>query len=131
LGTNRINKSETSLQDPVRTAQRLEILNQAFKGLLIINGGGAVSLLAYLQAIEGNTQLIKSVLAGISAFSAGLVFAVLFMLFRDRTSRADQFHRPSVKIFKFFEELFLYSSLLAFIVAVTWLVLGYYGSLEN
>lgn len=88
-------------------------------------------MLAYLQAVEGNNQLVKAVLAGICTFSAGLFFAVLFMLFRDRTSRADQFHKSSVRVFKFFEELFLYSSLLAFVVAVILLVVGYYGSLEN
>jgi amino acid permease len=126
-----MSETDSSLADKVRTGHRLEILNQAFRGLLAINGGGAVSLLAYLQAIEGNPQLVKAVLSGISAFSAGLVFAILFMLFRDRVSLADQFRKPSVKVFKFFEELFLYGSLLAFVVAVILLVHGYYESLES
>ena len=128
---NHTNKGETSLQDPVRTGHRLEILNQTFKGLLIINGGGAVSLLAYLQAIENNVALVKAVLAGLATFSAGLVLAILFMIFRDQTSKSDQFRKPAVMVFKRLEQVCLYGSVLAFIVAVILLVVGFYGSLET
>jgi hypothetical protein len=39
------------LPDPEQTRNRLEILNQFFRGMLLLNGGACIALLAFLQAI--------------------------------------------------------------------------------
>ena len=91
----------TTLTDPERTRHRLEIMNLAFKGLLAIHGGGAVALLAFLQAvISTNPALAKIVLVGISCLGIGLFMAVIFMTFRYHTSLEDQRQSGNWKVYR-------------------------------
>ncbi|MCE3241945.1 MAG: hypothetical protein K0Q83_2452 [Deltaproteobacteria bacterium] len=56
--------------------QRTEIASQGMRGLFLINGGGAVALLAFLQSAWTNTPaLVPYVASGIVALMLGLVFA--------------------------------------------------------
>lgn len=122
--------NRTTLADPERTRHRLEIMNLAFKGLLAIHGGGAVALLAFLQAvINTNPALAKIVLAGISCLGLGLVMAVIFMTFRYHTSLEDQRQSVNWRVYRTVSFLCLYGSLAMFLVAVVVLVIGTYRSL--
>jgi len=70
---------------------RAEIANQSVRGLLLINGGGAVALLAFLQAIWGNNaNLEKYVVAGIALFSSGVLITGFINVFRYHASLAFQ-----------------------------------------
>jgi uncharacterized membrane protein len=117
--------SETTLADPERTRHRLEILNQAFKGLLIIHGGGAVALLAFLQALGNqNPELSKVILVGMAFLVIGLVLNVLFMTFRYHTSLEDQGRNPNWRKWRAWAFRFLYSSVACFVFAMGVLIVG-------
>lgn len=116
---------ETTLKDPERTRHRLEILNQAFRGLLAIHGGGAVALLAYLQAIENkDPALSKIVLVGILILAFGLVLAILFMALRYHTSFEDQRGNKNWKSWRIAAFICLYTSVALFVIAILILVIG-------
>lgn len=117
--------SATSLQDPERTRHRLEVLNQAFRGLLAIHGGGAVALLAYLQALENkNPALSKVVLVGMLFLVFGLVLAILFMTLRYHTSLEDQRGNPNWKRYRLAGFICLYTSVAFFVIAMLVLIIG-------
>ena len=68
---------------------RAQIDTEVVKGLLLINGGGVVALLAFLPSIldkGGYEILVKSVLAGLLFFQVGLLFAVIHNRFRRECS---------------------------------------------
>jgi hypothetical protein len=117
--------NETTLQDAERTRHRLEIMNQAFRGLLAIEGGGVVALLAYLRAL-GNESLCQSqlVLITILLLVVALTFAVLFMTFRYHTSLSDQAHEPKWRRWRWWSFFFLYGSVALFLVGMLVLVIG-------
>ena len=124
--------TERPLADPERTRHRLEILNQAFRGLLLIHGGGAVALLAYLQAIgESNPPLSRSILIGMLFLVLGLVFAVLFMTFRCHTSLEDQSGNPNWRSWRKYVFYFLYGSVAMFVIAMLVLIIGAFCALPG
>jgi archaellum biogenesis protein FlaJ (TadC family) len=90
------------------------------KALLIINGGGAVALLAFLQAIWAqNRELAKPTIIALIFFAVGAVTAAAFHLFRHQASWHHQ--DKNEKKWAKFRRLYLVSasiSLIAFIVAV-------------
>jgi hypothetical protein len=64
------------LEPPDFTRQRDEASKEGVRGLLLINGGGSVALLAFLQAIWAvDKQLAKYVVIGIIFFAIGVAFA--------------------------------------------------------
>ena len=81
------------LTDEEQTRHRLEILNQFFRGMLLLNGGGCVALLAFLQAIwnNANASFVRGILIGMLAFIFGLVFTVVGQFIRYVTSLGLQF----------------------------------------
>ena len=59
---------------------RAQIDTELVKGLLVMNGGGSVALLAFLPTLLGKPEFVlltKAVLWGILAFQAGLVAAIV------------------------------------------------------
>ena len=59
---------------------RAQIDTENVKGLLLINGGAAVALLAFLPGIldkPGYEPLARAILCGLLIFQTGLVFAVI------------------------------------------------------
>lgn len=120
------------LADPERTRHRLEILNQAFRGLLIIHGGGAVALLAFLQALgNDNPSLSRVILWGMGFLVLGLVLSVLFMTFRYHTSLEDQSGNPNWGKWRVWVFRFLYGSVAAFVIAMAILIIGAYQLLPG
>jgi hypothetical protein len=68
---------------------RAEIDTESVKGLLLINGGGAVALLAFLPHVLGTAEyrpLVLSILIGLLFFQTGLISAVIHNHFRRRCS---------------------------------------------
>lgn len=66
-----------------RALSRATLFTESVKGLLLVNGGGAVSLLAFLQAVWGaEPALARVTLVGIAFMSAGLVLALLIQPLR-------------------------------------------------
>ena len=69
--------------------RRSQIDTETVKGLLLINGGGAVALLAFLPSVLDKPSyepLARMVLIGLFAFHLGLLSAVLHNHFRRRCS---------------------------------------------
>lgn len=74
-----------TLSAEARTSQRDQAASELVRALLIINGGGAAALLAFLTAIWQLTSawgLIKPTIAALGCLTAGAFFAGLFHLVR-------------------------------------------------
>ncbi|MFH1159208.1 MAG: hypothetical protein V1721_10080 [Pseudomonadota bacterium] len=79
-------------------AIRAEIDNETVRGLLLINGGGAVALLAFLPTIinkNGFELLVFGALLGLLLYQTGLLFAVLHNMFRRKCSLIYERHNYS------------------------------------
>jgi hypothetical protein len=69
--------------------RRATIDTETVKGLLLINGGGAVALLAFLPTVlreSGYETLTRSVLGGLLLFQLGLVSAIIHNRLRRKCS---------------------------------------------
>ena len=76
-------------------AQRAQMDIEVFKGLLLVNGGGAIALLSFLAAILNksggtNPELIHAVLGGVLLMMGGLAAAVGQFYLRRRCSLAHE-----------------------------------------
>ncbi len=112
-----------------RALSRAEILTESVKGLLLVNGGGAVALLAFLQAIwSQDKELARVVLWGIAMMGGGLVFALLVQPFRVSHSKIVEREGDRKTVFWFSYVACQYLSVLAFAGALGYLV---YGGLEE
>ena len=67
---------------------RAQIDTETVKALLLVNGGGAVALLALLPVIlqRGQETLAKAILAGVVVLTLGLVFAIIHNRLRRKCS---------------------------------------------
>ena len=96
------------------------------KGLLLINGGGATAMLAFLQATwTTKPQLAKSIVGCIAFLAVGLVLAGLVQFFRYQASFSFQGGRS--RAFRIYRCLYLtaaYASLGAFLLGMRTLVGG-------
>ncbi len=116
---------------------RAQIDTELVKGLLVINGGGSVALLAFLPAILGEPEyapLAKAVLWGLLSFQVGLISAVIHNRLRRVCSLEFEKHNyipPPCKVFPIslfnFKNdapcvcrvsiIFMWSSILSFLLA--------------
>jgi hypothetical protein len=105
---------------------RAAISTEGVKGLFLLNGGGALALLAFLQAVwDKNPALAKLALVGISIFAFGALLAGFVNFLRYHTSLSFQSGETcNYKMFKFFSLSCQYLSLVAFAVATGVLVIG-------
>ena|SRR5688572_22894207 len=88
-----------ALLDPNETMKaRAEMLNIGGRGLALINGGGAVALAAFLQAIwnnDGAADVMKPYLLwGMVVLVVGVFFASVIFVFRYLGSFHQQAARP-------------------------------------
>lgn len=122
----------SGLQAQDFTEQRNDALREGVKGLFLMNGGGAVAMLAFLQAIwKENPQLAKYVIGCIVFFSVGVFLAGLVQFFRYHASSNLQGDRQCA--FKVYRSLYLmtaYGSLAAFLVGVSVVVSGVWCALR-
>ena len=105
---------------------RAEITNQGVRGLITINGGGAVALLAFLQAIWNKAPgLAKYVVIGIGVFSFGVFIAGFINFFRYHTSFAFQSgNTKKYNLFRYAAFFLQYASLICFATAMAIVVVG-------
>jgi hypothetical protein len=105
---------------------------ETVKGLLLINGGGAVALLSVFTALvgkEGFEPLLSAVLWAVSGMMAGLVCAILHNHYRRQCSLHYELHKMSPPRGSFFGvplpepgvcfvgALFLWASVICFMSA--------------
>ncbi|RDE24036.1 hypothetical protein DV711_00035 [Motiliproteus coralliicola] len=70
---------------------RAGLLTEAYKGLLIVNGGGIVALLGFLQAIWATSpELARITLCGIALLALGLTAALAIPFLRYHHSHHAQ-----------------------------------------
>lgn len=107
---------------------RLQVVTEGVRGLFIINGGGAVALLAFLQAIwSDNPSMARVVLGGLGLMAFGLVFAAVVNYFRYHSSfefqsgNEAEYQKNRSRVMRF-QKL----SVGSFAVAVLVLVIGGY-----
>jgi hypothetical protein len=100
LSEDKVAKSEElrgirRLSGEEQTRHRLEIRNQFFRGMLLLNGGGCVALLAFVQAIwnDASPTFVRGILVGMALFIFGLFFTVAGQYLRYEISKASQFMR--------------------------------------
>jgi len=117
---------------------RAQIDTENVKGLLLINGGGAVALLAFLPTIlnkAGYESFVKAILFGLLCFSGGLIVALIHNHLRRRCSLVYSADRPRYKFLAIglpepwvchWSHLFMYTSYALFIIAVISISLGGY-----
>ena len=121
---------ESGLQSKDFTEQRNEALREGVKGLLLINGGGATAMLAFLQATwTTKPQLAKYVVGCVALLAVGLFLAGLVQFFRYQASFAFQDHKSTAfRVYRFLYLAASYSSLAAFLVGVFIVVFGVWCS---
>jgi hypothetical protein len=113
------------LQPKDFTEQRNDALREGVKGLLLINGGGATAMLAFLQATWATKPQLAKYIVGCLAFLAGGLFlAGLVQMFRYQASFNFQSGRSASKIFRCLYLTAAYGSLAAFLLGALTLVWG-------
>lgn len=127
-------ESETppGLQASDFTEQRNEALREGVKGLFLMNGGGAVAMLAFLQAIWKDQPLLaKYVVVCLTFFAVGVFSAGLVQFFRYHAS--FNFQAGRLYAFRRYRMLYLgaaYSSLATFLVGLLVVVWGAWWALS-
>ncbi len=118
-----------------RHDSRLEIHNQAVKGLFIINGGAAVALLAFLERIWGeDSGLAVYIISALCFLGIGLSLAGLANYFRYNTSLAYQNNSPKIKFWEKLSYGVQYISLVLFVAGIATVIIGAFlvlNSVEN
>ena len=106
-----------------RALSRASIITESVKALLLVNGGGAVSLLAFLQAVwVKEPDLARATLVSIACMSLGLVFALLVQPFRITHSKIVEREGDKKTIFWVAYVASQYLSIAAFLLATAYLV---------
>ena len=107
------------------TTQRDEASLAGVRGLLIINGGGAVALLALLPVIwDQDTDLVRLVVYGAAVFGVGTCVAGLSHFLRYHASY--NFQAGNTKRFSWFRRGYIaswYISLFCALATVCWLAI--------
>jgi len=104
---------------------RAEIANQHVKGLLLINGGSAAALLAFLQAIwADNPNLAKWVLLALGFLCLGVATAGFSNWLRYMTSLRFQDGAPSRFAWSNLSYTVQHLSLVCFLIAAGTLLFG-------
>ena len=116
----------SELQDSDFTEQRNEALREGVRGLFLINGGGAVTMLAFLQAIWKDQPLLaKYVVVCISFLAVGVFLPGLVQFFRYHAS--FNFQGGRLGAFRVYRFLYLaagYTSLAMFLIGLIIVVSG-------
>ena len=116
------------------TRQRAEMTIQGIRGLLLINGGGAAALLAFLQAIwNEHPALAGHIVTAIAWLAFGVAVAGLAFFLRYHTSFAMQKHGRDHWGYKCLSHISVfvwYVSLGAFVAGIYWVVSGAWDLIE-
>jgi hypothetical protein len=119
------------LSAEARTRQRDQAASELVRGLLLINGGGAAALLAFLQAIwSTNKALVKPTIVALVILGVGAFLAAAFHFFRHEASWYHQ--SGDLKRWAKFERLYRGSamiSLIAFLAGILVVAIGAWSAL--
>jgi hypothetical protein len=120
-------RSENTLSAEQQSNVRAAAVEAGVKGLFLMNGGGAVALLAFLQAIwqDAPADLVRRVLTGLAFMGAGVALAAPVNFLRYHTSIA--FQSRHLVAYKWLRRGMLtcqYLSILAFVAACGVVILG-------
>jgi hypothetical protein len=88
---------------------RAQIDQENVKAVLLINGGGAIALLAFLPTVLGKPQfddLTRSIVSALLIYQAGLALAVVHNYLRRKCSQIWQSHGYNPPRCKFFGHQF-------------------------
>jgi hypothetical protein len=115
------------LPDPEQTRNRTEVLNQFFRGMLLLNGGACVALLAFLQAIwdKANPSFVRTVVFSMAFFLSGLVFSAVSQFARYKISLDLQFGR--VRSGRLWQRVYLWLVALSVLTFVGGAIVILYG----
>lgn len=115
-------------EDITPTKARQEVITESVRGLFIVNGGGAVALLAFLQAIwKDSPSLARVVLAGLAFMAVGLTFAAYVNYsryhasFEHESGNTSEYQKYRSRVM-WFQKL----SIASFVISVSVLVVGAY-----
>jgi hypothetical protein len=106
---------------------RIRIHDQAVRGLFLLNGGGAIALLGFLQAVwDKDRNLARFSVLGLLFLSIGLMLAGACGYFRHQASLTWQYRRGtrSQRFWHYASYSVQFSSLGAFSVGVLFVVFG-------
>lgn len=109
------------------TEVRAQILNEGMKGLFLINGGGAVALATWLQAVWGQpwaAPMLRWQIYGMGVFALGIVFAAVVPLARYLGSLHINTHNPPKNPWWWAHLIATTLSILSFAVASILIVFG-------
>jgi hypothetical protein len=110
--------------------QRDQAASELVRALLIINGGGAAALLAFLQAIwSSNKALAKPTIAAIVILGFGASVGAVFHLLRYLTSWYQQQGKKRWAVFRMLYLISAWLSLLAFLSGVVVVAIGAWKAL--
>src|SRR5512138_3721750 len=114
------------LSAEARTRQRDQAASELVRALLLINGGGATVLLAFLQSVwDKDKALAYTTIWAILTLGVGAALAGMFHLLRYRASiHYQREDRQRGKKFSRFYQVSAGASLLAFVVGIAVLAHG-------
>jgi hypothetical protein len=114
-----------TLTPEARTRQRDQTASDLVKALLLINGGGAGALLAFLQAIWATDKgLAKPTIAAIVILAFGACMGAAFHLFRYHASSYQQQGQSRWKTFRCLYFVSAYISLICFVAGIVVVAIG-------
>ena len=110
------------------TRRRDEFWAQGVRGLFLINGGGAVALLTFLQAIWGTEPaMVPWVVRGLVCLAIGVVFAAAVPILRAKTAEHWLSASGKGKRYKRFYEALSLLSVAMFFLGIIVLAWGAYS----
>ena len=126
------NENHGHLEPQDFTRQRDEASKEGVRGLLLINGAGAVALLAFLQAIWAKDSLLaKYVVVGIAILAFGVFFAGMANPLRYHASfNFQQGNRDRWLLFRRGYIGCWYTSLSLFLIGIGVVVIGAWCALR-
>jgi hypothetical protein len=128
-----IQNASSDTRAEIYTKQRDQAASDLVRALLIVNGGGAAALLAFLQATwtSCNKSLAKPTISAMSVLAFGAVVGAAFHLFRYLASSSHQ-SGNTAEAAKF-RRLYILSaslSLVAFIVGIAVVAVGAWNAMR-
>ena len=114
------------------TERRDKMWEQSARLLGLMNGGSAVALLAFVQAIWKDTaELVIWVVYGLIVFAAGLALATIIPQLREATVLNWRSNEPKAKCYQFLYRLVAKLSVVSFLVGVGIVAYGILASLPK
>lgn len=114
------------------TERRDKMWEQSARLLGLMNGGSAVALLAFVQAIwQDMAELIVWVVYGLIVFAVGLALATIIPQLREATILNWRSNEPKARVYQCFYRWAAKLSVLSFLVGVGIVAYGILASLPE